>query len=399
MTAPPASFGGWPLKAVQDMAGTADPGIPGHPVPPPVAKDAVRPAPSEWRSLRSEELRFIDRMRGLRSMGVGLAFISIAGVFYANHASVLSWIALALNAFAWPHLAWFLARRSNDPYAAEQRNLIADSASSGVWVVLMHFNLLPSALLVAMLSMDKVCVGGWRFLARTAAAQLLAVLLTLLLYGFRFEPATSMSQILLSLPFLTAYPIGVATLTFALARKVRRQNKQLAELNRIDPLTGLLNRGHWEDAVVAELRRHQRLKRPATLLMLDIDRFKPINDQQGHPVGDEVLRGTAALLRQCVRDVDIAGRYGGDEFGVLLPDADVPEALAVAERIRRSVEAASLGPDGRLRCTVSIGLCPATPDMHGSRDWISQADIALYQAKTLGRNRVDTATLNLRSTG
>ncbi len=346
----------------------------------------------------AEDLRFIDRMRGLRSLGVGLAFFCVAGVFYGNGANPLAWAALTFNAVAWPHLAWYLARHSPEPYAAERRNLVVDSATAGVWVVLMHFNLLPSALLVAMLSMDKICVGGWRFLARTATAQLIAAAATLALYGFRFEPATSLTQILLCLPFLTVYPIGVATLTFALARKVRRQNKQLEELNRIDSLTGLLNRGHWEDALLGELKRHQRLGRPATLLMVDIDRFKPINDQQGHPVGDEVIRGVATLIQNCLRDVDTAGRYGGDEFGIVLPDADLQQAIVVAERIRHGVAAGSFGADGRLRCTVSIGLAAAAADMHGSRDWIALADTALYRAKTMGRNRVDGAIQGLQQT-
>lgn len=347
----------------------------------------------------AENLRFIDRMRGLRSLGVALAFFCVAGVFYNNGANPLVWAALVFNAVAWPHLAWYLARRSPEPYAAERRNLVIDSATSGVWIVLMHFNLLPSALLVAMLSMDKICVGGWRFLARTATAQLIAAAATLALYGLRFEPATSLTQILLCLPFLTAYPIGVATLTFALARKVRRQNKQLEELNRIDSLTGLLNRGHWEDALLGELKRHQRLGRPATLLMVDIDRFKQINDQQGHPVGDEVIRGVAGLIQGCVRDVDTAGRYGGDEFGIVLPDADLQQAIVVAERIRRAVESGAFGTGSRLHCTVSIGLAAAGADMHGSRDWIASADAALYRAKLLGRNRVVGADQQLQQTG
>jgi diguanylate cyclase len=351
------------------------------------------------RASRREALRFIDRMRGLRSLGVGMAFLCVAGVFHRNGAHPLAWAALGFNGLLWPHLAWYLARRSSDPYAAERRNLVADSASAGLWIVLMHFNLLPSALLVAMLSMDKICVGGWSFLARTASAQLIAVLASVALFGFEFQPDTTMLQTLLCLPFLTGYPIGVATLTFALARRVRHQNKLLAELNRTDPLTGLLNRTHWEEQVLSELRRHQRLHRPAALLMLDIDSFKPINDAQGHPAGDEVIRGVAGIIGLCIRDVDIAGRYGGDEFGIVLPEADTGQACAVAERIRHSVQAAALGSDGRLRCTVSIGLALVSSGMSGSRDWINSADQALYRAKTQGRNRVATPGLNLHSSG
>ncbi|MFI4982022.1 MAG: GGDEF domain-containing protein, partial [Nevskiales bacterium] len=118
-----------------------------------------------------------------------------------------------------------------------------------------------------------------------------------------------------------------------------------------------------------------------------------------HPVGDEVIRGVAGLIQSCVRDVDTAGRYGGDEFGIVLPDADLQQAIVVAERIRHGVENGSFGSDGRLRCTVSIGLAAAGTDMHGSRDWIALADAALYRAKTLGRNRIDGTGQGLRQTG
>ena len=112
-----------------------------------------------------------------------------------------------------------------------------------------------------------------------------------------------------------------------------------------------------------------------------------------------MIRGVAGIIGLCVRDVDVAGRYGGDEFGIVLPEADTAQACVVAERIRHSVQAASLGTDGSLRCTVSIGLALVGPEMHGSRDWITGADQALYRAKTLGRNRVATPAPNLKSTG
>jgi diguanylate cyclase len=345
----------------------------------------------------ADDLRFVGRMRWLRSLGVGLAFFSIAGVFLGQGASDVAWALLLFNAFAWPHLAWWLARHNPDPQAAERRNLMIDSASAGAWVVLMNFNLLPSALLITMLSMDKICVGGWRFLARTASVQCLAVLATLVLHGLHFQPVTTLPQILLCLPFLAAYPLGVATLAFSLARKVRKQNQLLAELNRIDPLTGLLNRSHWEEVVLAELRRHQRLGRPAALLMMDVDNFKRINDQQGHPAGDEVICGVAALLATCLRDIDVAGRYGGDEFGIVLPEANIAEACATGERVRSAIQGAAFGQG--LSCTVSIGLALAEPEMQDSRDWISRADQALYRAKTLGRNRVATPGLSLPTAG
>lgn len=364
-------------------------------------KAKAEPASGPTAHLRAsaDALRFVGRMRWLRSLGVSLAFFSIAGVFYSSHAAPAVWALLLLNALVWPHLAWVLARRSADPYAAERRNLMADSASAGIWVVLMHFNLLPSVLLTAMLAMDKICVGGWRFLGYNALAQAAAMAVTAALAGLHVEPATTLPQIALCIPFLAVYPLGVASLAYSLAQKVRRQNKQLSELNRVDPLTGLLNRSYWEEALLHELRRHQRLARPAVLLMMDIDSFKSINDQQGHPAGDEVIRGVAGVLGSSLRDVDIAGRYGGDEFGIVLPEASLAEARATAERVRAAVQSSAFGADGHLHCTVSIGLAVVEPDLRSSRDWITRADQALYRAKTLGRNRVDTPGLDLQQSG
>lgn len=354
---------------------------------------------NRMNSPSAEDLRLVDRIRWLRALGLGSGFFAAAAVFREQGTHPLLWAALLFDGFAWPHLAWFLARRSASPQRAEFRHLLIDSACGGAWIALMHFNLVPSLVYLTMMSMDKIAAGGWRFLNRTALAMAASCLVTAVFTGFRFEPDSSTFVILCSAPLLVCYPIAVATTTYALGRRVQRQNRTLSELNRIDPLTSLLNRGHWEDAVSAELQRHQRLRRPAALLMLDIDRFKPINDELGHPTGDEVLRSVAAVLRRTVREADSVGRYGGDEFGILAPDADLQQALALAERVRAGIGAAGFGPGGKLRCTVSIGIGLAGPDMHSSRDWITHADTALYRAKTKGRNRVDSAALSLASTG
>jgi diguanylate cyclase len=162
-------------------------------------------------------------------------------------------------------------------------------------------------------------------------------------------------------------------------------------LNRIDGLTGLLNRGSWEDAAVDILRRHQRLGLPAALLMIDIDRFKRINDEYGHPTGDEVIRAVAGIIRRCIRDVDVPGRYGGDEFGIVLVQTEADMARLVAERIRLNVLAGD--PDGIpvAMSSVSIGIATTEAGMNDARAWVKRADVALLEAKAQGRDRVEVA--------
>ena len=166
------------------------------------------------------------------------------------------------------------------------------------------------------------------------------------LTGFEVRPYTSMVQIIGSLPLLILYPMIVGLTTYRLALRLREQNQLLSEESRTDGLSGLLNRRYWEDAVAGAF---QRLPggRPVSLLMLDIDHFKSINDQHGHPVGDEVIRSVAAILRSSLRDEDVPGRYGG-EFGVLC-DTPAAGAEVIAERIRKRIEGAALTRSGAAR--------------------------------------------------
>jgi diguanylate cyclase (GGDEF)-like protein len=121
-----------------------------------------------------------------------------------------------------------------------------------------------------------------------------------------------------------------------------------------------------------------------------LDYFKAINDQLGHLAGDQVLRSTAALMRRAVRDIDVVGRYGGEEFGIVLPHTDLDCALVLAERLRREIESQEFDADqGIVRITASIGIAhiPAVT-IRSVSEWIAAADSALYGAKALGRNRV-----------
>jgi two-component system cell cycle response regulator len=171
---------------------------------------------------------------------------------------------------------------------------------------------------------------------------------------------------------------------------------QLEKLSVTDGLTGLYNRRHFEERLRDEFRRAHRYSDPFSLIMLDLDHFKDVNDRYGHLLGDEVLRSTAGLLRASVRELDICSRYGGEEFAVILPKTHVQGALTVAERIlvemrRKSLvgEATGSGAREEVRVTTSIGIAfYPSKDVTSPEMLVKFADEALYRAKHEGRNTI-----------
>jgi diguanylate cyclase (GGDEF)-like protein len=161
------------------------------------------------------------------------------------------------------------------------------------------------------------------------------------------------------------------------------------QLAQTDPLTGLFNRGHFMTLAEHEFNQAVRYQRPMTLIMLDIDHFKRINDNHGHATGDRVLKAVAQIARDCIRVSDAICRYGGEEFIILLPETDYDQALIVAERLRLRVGNHSLkSRQGPITTTVSLGVAVIRSD---GNDTIEQAiecaDQAMYAAKQAGRNQ------------
>ena len=207
---------------------------------------------------------------------------------------------------------------------------------------------------------------------------------TLILYGKEFSAEQRMTAASL------AAQAVVALENARLHQIVERQAL-------LDGLTGLANRRQSEDALAAELARAERLGGSITIVLADLDSFKDVNDRFGHPAGDAVLREFAQVLRDSVREIDTAGRWGGEEFVVLLPGTDAAGGVKLAERLRRGLESRPiLAPDGTaLRVTASFGVASAPPAA-GAPDLVSAADAALYEAKRAGKNRVETAPEALR---
>ena len=172
-------------------------------------------------------------------------------------------------------------------------------------------------------------------------------------------------------------------------RDVEAANKLLEVLSRTDRLTQLNNRGFWEECLEREFRRVRRTHGPATLIMFDIDHFKKINDTYGHPAGDEVIRNTSALMRQASRETDILGRYGGEEFGIILVDTAAEGAAIMADRLRLAIEASVVHHDGQeIRYTISLGVAELPENIESHKQWIELSDQGLYAAKHGGRNQV-----------
>ncbi|WP_243434521.1 diguanylate cyclase [Pseudomonas sp. 30_B] len=174
-------------------------------------------------------------------------------------------------------------------------------------------------------------------------------------------------------------------------RKTLEQELRL--LASTDPLTGLQNRHAFVKRGVSLLKSAQRHQRRCSALMLDIDHFKRINDTYGHAFGDAVLKAVAGELSQGLREIDLLGRLGGEEFAAILPETAPEQALQVAERLRNAVQALSFSTEdnSRLRLTMSIGVAECLPGEVRLEDLLARADRALYRAKAGGRNRTEQA--------
>ncbi len=171
--------------------------------------------------------------------------------------------------------------------------------------------------------------------------------------------------------------------------QLQSANDQLKHLSRTDRLTGLNNRGHWEEELKREYSRHRRYGSTAALVMFDIDHFKKVNDTYGHQAGDKVIQAVAEVVRKEARDTDIAGRYGGEEFVILLPDVDSAGARLFAERLRQKTEALTVDYDGQvISFTISLGVADLAQSSNDHQQLIEWADHALYQSKRNGRNQV-----------
>jgi diguanylate cyclase (GGDEF)-like protein len=179
-----------------------------------------------------------------------------------------------------------------------------------------------------------------------------------------------------------------------MAENLAKDQEKLAELAIRDSLTGLYNRREFERLLNDEIHRFRRHGHPVSLLILDIDHFKKINDRYGHQVGDEAIRTVADIITNESRTSDIIARYGGEELAIILPETDADNAIRLAERTCQAIAEfpVMISPKEVIPITVSIGAATVPDNAHAARDLVTAADLAMYEAKRNGRNCVRTAS-------
>src|SRR5471030_786387 len=310
---------------------------------------------------RGKGLSFARRIYMPRIIGLGIGSISVGAALYPLNLPGWVWAFLLFNGTLWPHLAYQLSTRAAFPYRAERRNLLYDSLFGGFWTATFQFNPLIAVTILSMMTMNNVAAGGLKLFLLGALAHVTGVMISWLLFGVAFTPSATQLQVWACLPMLTLYPMALGMVCYRLAIKLSEHKRALSALSRTDSLTGLLNHGSWKDLLHLKFHKCHQQHVHATIALIDIDHFKQINDSYGHIIGDQVLRQLSLELRRNLRGNDLAGRYGGDEFCVILPNMPLEQAAHVMERMREVFNNYRNPEIPELRVSLSIGLASFQP--------------------------------------
>jgi diguanylate cyclase len=341
----------------------------------------------------SKQRLFIGGLLMAASIG-GMHYIGMAAMRSSAMEHYTPWIVVLsvviAAAFSWLALSIAFLSRKRKKHATRIR--LAASVVMGLAISSMHYVAMAGVHFTLCSTPPSmrytVAVGqlGASVIAIMSALTLMVALGTSTLDRWRFD----------NLQIANTELMAAQAALLEIQQQLREANAMLSELSVRDGLTGLYNRRHFDAAIETELRRALRNNKPISLLMIDVDLFKSLNDAYGHQRGDHCLREISRVLEQHPRrGYDVAARYGGEEFVLLLPDADCDAALTIAETIRLGVLALhieNLGSPVSDFITVSIGVCCQNPPLEiDVKQFIGEADHALYEAKRSGRNRVGLA--------
>lgn len=352
-----------------------------------------------------------------RAGSFALLFAAIGAHMINQGYGPIAWGLLTLQFLVYPHLMYWRARRTHDAMRAELNSLVIDSLLFGIWAAALQFPLWITFTLFISVTISNAVFRGTRGILLSMAAIACGALLAVAIVGLRLSPHTSWPATLLCIVGLSLYLLIVANVAFSRNRKLRDARKQLrlgeqilnaanqalqnqlteihalqaqlSEQANRDPLTGLYNRRYLDTTLERELARCEREGQPLSLMLIDIDHFKRVNDTYGHQAGDEVLKKLAAMLTEQARVADVVCRYGGEEFLLLLPNMPPDIARVRAEQWRAAFAATTVLFDAcQLQATLSIGIASYPSHGKSPEELIRCADRALYRAKSEGRNRV-----------
>lgn len=364
----------------------------------------------------------------MRSVSFANSFAFVGAFLAGQGYSAWVWGLLAGQFLVYPHLVYWRACRSEDSQRTELRFLVLDCFLVGIWVAAIGFPLWITFTLFISTAVNNAISRGNRGILLALAAFAGGALLGAELGGYRVVPEDNAWVTGLCVFGLSWYLLGIGKVAYARARALRvvRENlkqrerelqqandslrqqlvenqalqQRLEEQANRDPLTGLFNRRYLVDTFERELARCTREDLPLCLMLIDVDHFKRVNDRYGHPVGDLVLQELGRLLAGEARTEDVACRFGGEEFLMLLPGLPLATAVERAEHWRRTFAGLDVTLDGQpIALSLSVGIAIFPAHGRGQGELLRHADLALYEAKSGGRNRVvvyDPATMRHR---
>jgi len=330
-----------------------------------------------------------NRARGFQRLtSMLLGGTAFAAVMVERGLSLWYFAALLVVVIGLPALSYALRQSMRNASRVTVFDVLGGHLFAGLGTsALLAFNALPSLLTFAFLGAAGMTLGGLPILIAGTLIHGIGVLIGIALVGFHWAPDPSLFVLVGCVPFMVLQPMIDARLTGNAVRTARRRQSLLERQSRLDGLSGLYNRTFWESLVRRTYDTcRQGRQASATLIMADLDFFKHINDVHGHEAGDQVIRGFATLLHEQLRNTDICGRYGGEEFGILMPMTSAADACVVIERLRSALRDRPLLPHGRV--TASFGLAEWNAEISDHETWMRLADQMLYRAKHLGRDRL-----------
>jgi len=335
--------------------------------------------------------QFVRRAKMPRVAGIGGLYFPLAGVMVTQSLAGGWWLVLLSWAFIWPHFAWQRAVRASDPKRAELTNLKTDAIFAGIWIAIIGVNVMPTAALVMMIGVNLMGAGGPKLCGLGMLLLVVTCLGTLQITGIPVVLTSTPLEGWLSIPFLMLYPMLFAWGSYKTANRLAAQKRRLQVMSTRDGMTGVYNRRYWEILLRNEYDNCRRHELTSTVLLIDLDHFKIINDTCGHDVGDEAIIALTHHLQMSLRGGDVIGRFGGDEFAVIMNGTSAESAAAAMSRVHARLATFRLSCAPHVTLHISVGVAPLTADMLHYREWLKAADVALYKAKKAGRNRTEIA--------